>query len=185
MAPKRSCAANARLTTFIDWLAHIPSVVPRTVMATDPPPRFWFAIVFHIVGSRTSSQPPEAWGGCSVSIVSIAHLVMTRTSVLPFSKSTSNSLKGASNGVHCTEMTFMFGGTRTLSFGYTTWMAGVPPAQAGAPLGGKVHPGQSGAVKPASRNGSVIGPSPAPPSPQPRQLWPSPNDPSGPGPPGP
>ncbi len=64
-----------------------------------------------------SSQPPDAFEGCSVSIVCIAHLVTTRMSVTAFSKSTSNSVNGVPYGVHITEMTFMFGGTRTPSLG--------------------------------------------------------------------
>src|SRR5215472_601408 len=100
-----------------DGVAHMPSVVPRTVTVTGSPPRFWLERNLHMAGSRSSSQPPELFGGMRVSCVCIAHLVMTRMSVTLFSKSTSNSVNPMPNGVHCTEMTFMFGGTSTRSGG--------------------------------------------------------------------
>jgi hypothetical protein len=118
MTPSMSSCANARRTVPVDELAHVPSVVPRTVMVTASPPRFWLAMKLHMAGSSASSQPPEATGaGCSVSMVCVAHLVTTCMSVTLFVKSTSNSLKAAPNGVHITEMTFMFGGTSTPSYG--------------------------------------------------------------------
>src|SRR5579884_3904158 len=71
---------------------------------------------------------------------------MIRQSVLGgLSKSTSNRSKGAPKGVHCTEMTLKLGGTKTPSFGYRSLMLGVPAAQLGAPLSGKLQPMQSGA----------------------------------------
>src|SRR5579859_4985440 len=112
----------------VDVEAHVPSVVPRTVTVIGSPPRFWFERLVHAPGpsvsSTTSSQPPEATDGCSVSWVWVAHLVMMRTSVAAFSKSTSNSLNALPNGVHCTEMVPMFGGTRTPSYGYAIVIAG-------------------------------------------------------------
>src|SRR5882672_6688691 len=117
MVPRRSSSANDIRIVLVEGDAHFPSVVPRTVTATGAAPRLAFTKERQDMGSTTSSQPPDGDGGWPLSIVCVAHLVMMRQSVTVFLKSTSNAVKGAPKGVHCTEMTFMFGGTSTVSGG--------------------------------------------------------------------
>src|SRR5260370_5687996 len=117
MARSASSLANDRCTLDADDDAHVPSVVPRTVMVTGSPPRFAFTKKAQVVGSMMSSQPPDCMGGWPVSQVCVEHLVTTRASVIAFSKSTSKDVNGPPKGVHCTEMTLMFGGTSTVSMG--------------------------------------------------------------------
>src|SRR5579883_1046135 len=117
MTPSTSSCANDTRTLLADVDAHVPSVVPRTVIVTGGPPRLASTRKAHVLGSTTSSHPPEGIGGWPVSVVCVAHLVTMRVSVTPFSKSTSKRLNGAPKGVHCTEMTFMFGGKSTVSIG--------------------------------------------------------------------
>src|SRR6185437_4677250 len=111
MAPRMSSWPKARFTELVELVAHMPSVVPRTVIRTGSPPRLWLATKVHMVGSSCSSHPAEGWGGCSVSTVWVAHFVTTCMYVAVLLKSTSNSLYALPNGVHMTLMTFMSGGT--------------------------------------------------------------------------
>ena len=122
MPPLTSCSPNETLTLFIEPVAHMPSVVARTVIFTASPPRFDLAMKSQTVGSSLYSQPPVATGVGAVSMSCVEHVVVTRTSVLPFEKSISNSVIGTAggppgNGVKCTATTSMFGGRRTPSFG--------------------------------------------------------------------
>ena len=48
------------LTLFIDGVAHMPSVVARTVILTASPPLFDLAMKSQTVGSSLYSQPPVA-----------------------------------------------------------------------------------------------------------------------------
>src|SRR5882757_6805152 len=111
------------LTLFIDGVAHVPSVVARTVILTASPPRFDLAMKSQTAGSSLYSQPPVATGVGAVSMSCVVHLVSTRTSVFELAKSISNSWIGSAggppgNGVKWTAMTSMFGGSKTPSLGY-------------------------------------------------------------------
>src|ERR1700690_1322740 len=106
---------------FEDADAHLPSVVPRTVIATGVPrPRLAATSFLHERGATVSSQPPAGVLDCA-SVVCALHAVTMRQSVLgacrDWLKSTSKLVYGAPFGVHCTEMTFRFGGTSTVSLG--------------------------------------------------------------------
>src|SRR5258708_408757 len=100
MAPRTSWLAKETCTVVADELAHVPSVVPRTVTAMGSPPRFARDMKAQVCGSMMSSQPPEGADGCAVSTVCVEQLVMTRVSVIEFEKSTSKDLNAVPNGVH-------------------------------------------------------------------------------------
>ena len=84
-----SSLAKVSLRELCEVVAHVPSVVPRTVMVTGPRPRFAFTRSVHSACVSSRSQPPDVTDGWLVSIVSVEHFVMTRVSVMLFEKSTS------------------------------------------------------------------------------------------------
>src|SRR5579872_3267025 len=99
MSPSKSSSANETFTLLTEELAHLPSVVPLTLIFTGVPPRLGVDRKVQTLALRTSSHPPDPAGGWAVSIVWLEHLVMTRVSVTLFEKSTSYVVYFP-NGVH-------------------------------------------------------------------------------------
>ena len=98
---------------MVDELTHWPSMVARTMTLTGLPSRLALAMSFQAACGRVTPQPllvPLRTSGTA------AHSVSTRTSVIPFSKSTSYSVAFA-GGTNCTSSTFMFGGNSVPSSG--------------------------------------------------------------------